>query len=203
MSVFERPLKAAAFPHTFCPAFMRCIVTAALLILSVATSAQGQADLPYPTRPEPTTVIGLNPIALAIGAVIGDFEKTIRPALTIGVGASVLPSYLNRYRAAEAKLRYYPDEHALHGVSLGLTAGLVSQRYRDYNRSFDGVRRNAVNPTIGTELSYQWILGPSSRFAMVVGAGAKRILGSNSDRSYGTFAGSTVATFRLNLGVAF
>ena len=182
---------------------MRCIVTAALLVLSVATSAQGQADLRYPARPEPTTVIGLNPIALVFGAVIGDFEKTIRPALTIGVGASVMPSYLSRYRAAEAKLRYYPDEHALHGVSLGLTAGLVSQGYWDYSRNSGDVRRNAVNPTIGTELSHQWILGPDSRVAMVVGAGAKRILGSDSDRSNGTFAGGMVATFRVNVGVAF
>ena len=182
---------------------MRCVVTAALLLLSVATSAQGQADLRYPARPERTTVIGINPIALVLGAVIGDFEKTIRPALTIGIGASVLPSYLNRYRAAEAKLRYYPDEHALHGVSLGLTAGIVTQEFSDYGSTSDGERRTNISPSIGTELSHQWILGATSRFAMVVGAGAKRLFGSNSNRYEGTFGGGTVATFRVNVGVAF
>lgn len=182
---------------------MHQLFVSTLLLTLTATTALAQAPVRPASTREPIAVLGLNPIALVLGAVIGDFERTVSPSLTLGVGVSVVPEYLTNYRAAEAKLRYYPDEHALHGVSLALTTGLVSEPFNsyDYNTNTQ-TRRMLSRATIGTELSYQWIIGPSRRFALATGAGAKRLLGSATGFYDGAF-GSVIPTFRLNVGVAF
>jgi len=167
---------------------MRHICASALLFLLTATTVLAQAPTPAPApaakKPERVAVIELNPVALLFGAVIGDFERAVRPAFTAGLGVSVVPDYLTNYRVAEAKLRYYPDEHALHGVSLALTAGIISESYDSFNFNTNArSQETLIRPTIGTELSYQWIIGPSQRFALATGAGVKRQLGARSDSS--------------------
>jgi len=171
--------------------------------MTMTTTALGQAPVRAAAKREPVALIGLNPIALILGAVIGDYERRITPAFTAGLGVSVVPDNLSNYRAAEAKLRYYPDEHALHGVSLALTAGIISEPLSsfDFNSNITN-QRTLTRATIGTELSYQWIIGPSQRFALATGAGAKRVLGSAAGFDDGAF-GSVIPTFRLNVGVAF
>lgn len=182
---------------------MRHICASALLSLLTVTSSLAQAPAAAAATRAPVAVVGLNPLALLFGAVLGDVERTISPAFTAGLGLSVVPDNLTRYDAAEAKLRYYPDEHALHGVSLALTAGFVSEPLNSYdfntNRS---TRQRLTRATIGTELSYQWIIGPSQRFVMATGAGVKRPLGSPAGFYDGAF-GTVIPTFRLNVGVAF
>jgi len=191
--------------------FMRHIRAPALLFLLTATTALAQAAAPVPVpvpvpaakKPERVAVIGLNPLALLFGAVLGDFERAVSPAFTAGLGVSVVPEYLTNYRVAEAKLRYYPDEHALHGVSLALTAGIISESYDSFDFTTNARSRETLTrPTIGTELSYQWIIGPSQRFALATGAGVKRQLGSEAGFYDGVFR-SVIPTFRINVGVAF
>ena len=47
---------------------------------------------------------------------------------------------------------------------------------------YDGIStRRFTRPSIGTELSYQWMLGPTSRFAVVLGAGVKRMFGKEGN----------------------
>jgi hypothetical protein len=81
------------------------------------------------------------------------------------------------------------------------TAGFASAN--DENFDFNGQRivsRRTTRPTIGTELSYQWIIGPSARFVAVTGLGLKRFLGEEGSDPISV---PILPTARINIGFAF
>lgn len=129
-----------------------------------------------------------NPLAVLAGFFSGDAEFKVAPALTFGIGMTVNTiDDFNNYRAIDLKLRYYPSEKALRGFSVAATAGISTASGPDWiatsSSSFfsDGTTRRFTRPSIGTELSYQWLLGPTSRFAVVLGAGVKRMFGEEGN----------------------
>ena len=111
------------------------------------------------------------------GYYAGDLEFKAAPSVTLGIGATVNTiEDFNNYRAIDVKLRYYPNEKALQGFAIAATAGISTARGSSF--SFAGLStRRYTRPSIGTEFSYQWLLGPTSRFVVVLGAGVKRMLG--------------------------
>ena len=177
----------------------------ATLIAAGTLSAQG----PRP-RVDPATrrtVVSVNPIGVFAEYVAGDIEYRTAPFLTVGAGVTVntIEDY-NNYRAFELKARYYPAERALQGLSIAATAGVSTARADSYDfGSFfpPGAPRpdRVTRPTIGTELSYQWILGPSSRFVAVLGAGVKRMFGTEG--GFDPVNIPLLPTARVNIGVAF
>jgi len=176
----------------------------ALATLPLALSLHAQAAAK--TKVDPAIrkgVVTLNPFAIFAEYVAGDLEVKASPSWTLGAGASWAGiSDFNSYRSIEAKARYYPGEKALEGFSVAATAGFASANDRNFD--FNGqrtVNRRTTRPTIGTELSYQWIIGPSSRFVAVTGLGLKRFLGNegNSD----PINVPILPTARINIGFAF
>lgn len=198
---------------------MRLLPSVAALTLLTAGASQAQAPTRERVPPSARTVaVSLNPFALFAEYVAGDVEARVAPAWTIGAGGTFngIDDY-NDYRALEAKVRYYPSEKALEGFSVAGTVGFATARDNDCGDGFsnrctvtlDGSGRpflspsgrRVTRPTIGTELSYQWLLGPRSRFVTVVGLGAKRYLGDEG--SFDPINVPLLPTARVNIGFAF
>jgi hypothetical protein len=142
-----------------------------------------------------------NPIGMLAGFFSGDAEFRAAPAWTFGIGATVntIDDY-NDYRAVDLKLRYYPAEKALRGFSIAAIVGVstaVDNRFTFAGRASERFTR----PSIGTEFSYQWLLGRTSRFAVVTGAGVKRMLGQEGSVDPVNIPLLPVA--RVSIGYAF
>ena len=194
---------------------MRLFSSVAGLTLITAGAMQAQATTPARVPPSARTVaVSLNPFALFAEYIAGDVEARIAPAWTIGAGGTFngIDDY-NNYRALEAKVRYYPSEKALQGFSVAGTVGFATAKGNDCSNGcyftvdggsrggFSDTRRRVTRATIGTELSYQWLLGPRSRFVTVVGLGAKRYLGEEG--AFGPLNVPLLPTARINIGMAF
>ena len=183
------------------------------LCCTLSLRAQAPDSVARPNRP-PTrkTVITFNPIAIVAGYVAGDVETALTPVVTLGAGASYagFDNY-DDYGALEAKVRYYPQERALYGFSVAGTLGLATYRQDGPYYTYDvegnpiygvGVPRNRrTRGTVGTELSYQWLLGPKRRFVTVIGLGVKRFLGAEDYSD--PFDSNIIPTARINIGFAF
>lgn len=176
------------------PAFVTSLVLLAAPILGAQQAS----------RPDRRTVFTINPIATVAGFVTGDIERKLSPSVSLGAGGSAtLIDEFNRYSALEAKIRYYPNERALEGIAVAATVGVATARGDGYdnNTNLFVINQRVTRATFGTELSYQWLLGPRQRFATVIGIGAKRSLGS---RTYvEPFDNAFVPTARANIGFAF
>lgn len=164
------------------------------------------------TPPARKTVITLNPFALFATYFAGDIERTVTPTLTVGAGASYTGTRdFNEYGALEGKMRYYPQEKPLQGFSVAGTVGISTYKPDNLVYAYDangtpiypngsGADRR-TRPTVGTELSYQWLLGPKRRFVTVVGLGVKRLLGTEEYSD--PFSSNVIPTARINIGIAF
>jgi hypothetical protein len=173
------------------------LVTTVLLVTASALHAQSAA------APVRRSVLAINPFATVAGFVTGDFERTVSPSVSLGIGGSVaLADEFNEYRALDAKVRYYPNERMLEGFAIAATFGVASGRSEifDFNTQSVAFQRE-TRGTFGTELSYQWLLGPRRRFVTIVGVGAKRVIGS--EPYVRPFDSQFIPTARANIGFAF
>lgn len=172
----------------------RILFVSLALLAAAASSAQGQQ--------QPRQYLSVNPIALMFEVVSADFERAVSPRLTAGVSATHfgLAEEDFGWSSVDAKLRYYPNERAPHGFSLGALLGYArasETSFVDMQESRDG--RNAL--AAGVSLDYNWLLGPGGRVVAGTGVGAKRLWVLNKDhRSDTPFAYPTV---RVTIGVAF
>jgi hypothetical protein len=167
----------------------------ALLLLTPALPAQ--------RVPAPRTMITLNPIAAVAGFLTGDIETRVNSAMTLGIGGSVgSTDDFNGYRSLEAKVRFYPNERALEGFAVTASAGVASSS-DGFTSSVNGLisLQRATRGTYGTELSYQWLLGPKRRFAAVLGLGVKRIVGAETFIEPLNY--DFIGTARANVGIGF
>ncbi len=162
------------------------------------------------TVPAPKTILSLNPILLLVPILTGDFERVVSPTVTLGVGGTISGNNeWNHYTALEAKVRFYFAETAPTGFSLAGTIGMASASqtvasyigYVDSTYTSSYFRERSTKATVGTELSYQWLLGPKKQFAIVLGAGVKRFLGGGSYAF--PISNDVMPTARLSVGVAF
>ena len=183
------------------------------LVATLLSTGALPAQSPITRRIDPATrraVVTANPFALFAEYIAGDIEVRTTPFLTVGAGVSInqIDDY-NKYRAVEFKARYYPAEQALQGLSIAATVGVATANaaslYSSGNygsTSLSGnVSERVTRPSFGTELSYQWIVGPSSRFVAVVGAGVKRMFGKEGN--FEPLDAPVLPTARVNIGFAF
>ncbi len=178
----------------------RLLITAAVSLFAVSSlQAQQRVRIDPDTR---KTVVTINPFAIFAEYLTGDVEVKVAPSVTLGAGGSFTGGDLDSYRTLEAKVRYYPAEKALLGFSVAGTLGIASAIGYEFDNGFgSGQEKRFTQPSIGTELSYQWILGPSARFVAVTGLGLKRFLGAENNTE---FLGTEVLpTARINIGIAF
>lgn len=182
---------------------MRCRPAAALVAAAAFSAApliaQAPAVTPTPARADTDhgSVVTFSPLAALYLWFTGDYEHRIAPTATVGLGGTLnANSHEDTYGALEAKYRYYPSAKAPEGFSIAGTLGIA----RGLSNLLDDSRPEVTRGTIGTELSYQWLLGARRRFVVVIGAGAKRHLGTGD---FPSFELVVVPTARVNIGFAF
>lgn len=182
------------------------LATALVILASVPAVSGAQAQGAAPARsapPERRTVVTLNPFFIVAAFLTGDVETKIAPAVTIGAGGSAaFDEDFDGYRALDAKLRYYPNERALQGFSVAATFGVVTGQDEEFLSNGGSVQtRRSTRGSFGTDLSYQWLLGPRHRFVAVTGVGFKRLFNNSSNSRFLDI--DYLPTARINIGVAF
>lgn len=177
----------------------RSIAIAAVFVAATGIALRAQAPrvgrIPLPYR----SYIGLNPTIIPLNFGSAEFETGIAQGMTMGAAVSYADIRHNRWTSADFKMRYYPSEVVMSGLSLGLTAG-----YLRYSTRIDGVpdRQELDAPTVGFEADYNWLLGGTRRFLVGTGGGAKRLLARSAERDRVDQSAAYV-TARFILGVAF
>ncbi len=158
-----------------------------LLLLPLVARGQEMAS--------PTQIISISPISLVFGLIGAEYEHRLSTSSSWGVSGSVYRSDSFTYVATEAKWRYYPQEKALEGFSVGLTGGVTNVATRDVTPS-----ESSSALSLGFALDYQWLLGPKKKFAVTLGTGARRLVGL-SDKL--TDVNLTLPTLRISIGRGF
>lgn len=181
-------------------------ISAAVAISSfgpIASSAQSSAPA-APTKsdsqftPARDNLIIVNPFGVLFNALNGEYERVVSRSSSVGVGATYFSQDDFTYATLGVKARYYPSEHAPDGFSVGITGG-VTRQTSDNAYCFDVCLTSRLNrPTAGFELDYNWVLGPSRRFVVGAGIGAKRFFGANDTGSI-----DGIPTGRIGIGIAF
>lgn len=184
---------------------------AATLALSLLTATAGaQATEPAPAAPPAyQQVVSINPILLPFGWLSAEYERAVSPGFTIGVGGAYVSDAViddeegdgERETWVQARFRYFPNERAPRGFSIGLTAGYHSARGRgDVFDSTAPVTTEGA-PTLGVVLDYDWLLGRRRRFAIGTGLGFKRVL-KDVDSNVSPLV-QVYPDGRLQVGIAF
>jgi hypothetical protein len=165
-----------------------------LLLRAQGVTAPDSARLAGPIR---TDLVLINPFGAVFDVISGEYEHVLSRGATIGFAGTYYAPSDFKYFTTEIKLRYYPSERAPDGFSAGLSAGVT--HVSGELLCFDVCDQTSVNrPTVGFDLDYNWLLGPSRRFTIGTGIGAKRFFGNKQDGSL-----DGVPTGRLALGIAF
>lgn len=145
-----------------------------------------------------SNVISINPLALLLTGISGEFEHRLGPSRAVAFSASVWRLDDYDYTAADAKLRFYPNGEALRGFSV---AGGVGYTSVDGSLiCFDACDQKSGAVSVGIELNHQWLLGATDAFAVTLGGGAKRLFYVSGDRGNASIG---VPTIRISLGYAY
>lgn len=189
----------------FVPIATRLALHALALTTFVAAAAGAQQSAPAAYR----GVVGFNPLGIPFNVFSAEVEGAVAQGFTIaGVGSYTdFGGDDDRYTSFELKGRYYPQEIALSGFSLGVGMGILNFSGVFYRPSTsptgppERVRHSHTSPTVSIAADYNWLLGSQRRFLVGGGIGAKRVLsrGDNQEldvpRAY--------PTARFIVGLAF
>lgn len=140
-------------------------------------------------------VFSINPLAIPLEYISAEYERVTSRFATLGLAASYLGAFDDRsYSTVEGKVRFYFNEEAPKGFSVGLGAGVTRIAGKD-SRS-DEI--SFTRPTVLVIADYNWLLGKGDRFMVGGGVGTKRVLGEdNAD------FGEVYPTLRFQIGVRY
>ena len=116
--------------HSMSP---RLFLVTALL---AACTTNARAQLAPPSNSPDTAhtygqVISVSPVFALLGFYTGEVERRVTSNATIGVGGSAFSLGPLGYKSVDGKIRFYPGERALEGLSVGASAvGSGSRRTR-------------------------------------------------------------------------
>lgn len=150
----------------------------------------------------PRQAVSFNPILALFEVYVGEYERVITPNITgvAGVGYVSLGDEDDGgtlgWLSLDAKARFYPQGNPLEGFSIGAIVGYTRLRYEE---DFTGDRETVGAPTIGVDLNMSWLLGPTKRWYVGTGIGAKRYFASVEDDD----VSAVLPTGRLLFGLAF
>jgi hypothetical protein len=145
---------------------------------------------PAAAIPQWRTFLGANPLGIPFDIVSVEVETAVAPAATVGAVAAYNDIDNTIYSTADVRFKYYPAEVAMRGFSVGMSAGWT--KFRTNEETFTcGPTTCTTNPnpqslsagTLGVLIDYNWTQGPSQRFVIGTGIGAKRILASSDERN--------------------
>ena len=183
---------------------MSRITYAAAAMLLTAAASNVRAQLPAPAADRPTTpeygqVVSVSPVFAMLGFYTGEIERRMTTNATLGASGSAFTIGPFGYKSLDAKLRFYPNEKALEGFAVGLSAGAIWLS-ADEGGLFSS-ESSGSGLVMGTEASYSWLTGKRHNLAFALGGGLKRIV------RYGGYdvsgAQLTYPTVRASVGVAF
>jgi hypothetical protein len=144
-------------------------------------------------------LLSVNPLGIPFEYFSGEFEHAVSRSTSLALTASYASPFDFTYTSFDVIGRYYPGEVGLRGFSIGPTIGFTHVA-ESYAFCFDCNSTNSNAFTMGAELDYSWILGPSQHFGVEVGVGAKHLFLSRQD-TYG--ASTALPTARISVGYAF
>jgi hypothetical protein len=161
----------------------------ALLLCATRLAAQNSPLMsPAAAIPQWRSFIGANPLGIPFDIVSLEAETAVSAGGTLGILASYNDIQDTRFTTFDARFKYYPGEIAMRGFAIGLTAGYTKfNGFRSpYNPPFGSTaeppRDNLNAGTLGVLIDYNLAQGPSQRFVVGTGVGAKRILTSRAKR---------------------
>lgn len=180
------------------------IATLAALALGTVAAPTARAQQGQPAY---MGLASINPLGIPFNVFSAEIEGAIAQGFSIAGNGSYTDIGKNepRWTSFEVKGRYYPQEVALSGFSVGLGLGVL--KFSDMVYGYEGrpadqpVRVAHTTPTISIGADYNWLLGAERRFLVGGGVGAKRVLNrgdvANLDvpRAY--------PTARFTVGIAF
>ena len=146
--------------------------------------------------------LSINPLGIPFEYLAVDYEGRVNSAFTLGANLTYFGPDDDSITSFEIKGRLYPNERALRGFSIGLTAGYTNlEEDTCGDQPFEGCKSSENGPTVGVIVDYNWLLGKTGRYYIGLGTGAKRVLGVDGD----DFTDLPVAypTVRFQVGVAF
>jgi hypothetical protein len=163
---------------------------AAVALCAGPLSAQGNLPMsPAAAVPEWRSFIGANPLGIPFDIVSVEGETTVATGSTIGVVASYNDIDSKQYTTGDLRYKYYPSEVAMRGFGVGLSVGM--SKFRGADGTFvcgtppcgDPPIKTIQSPTLGVLIDYNWTQGPSQKFVIGTGVGAKRVLASETKRN--------------------
>ena len=193
-----RELPSSSIPSHGEEEIVRRLLGCAFLLLGAWAPARAQGSrIPIPYR----TYIAVNPLGIPFNIAAAEVESAVASGITLGGAASYTSLSHDRYTTFDAKLRYYPSEVVLQGLSIGASVG--HSRFSTLVGSPTGDVRSGLNyNTIGLLVDYNFLLGARKRFVLGTGLGAKRILGNNDERDRLGLS-NPLLTVRFVVGLAF
>lgn len=165
---------------------IRSVLPLVLALGTARLAAQNSPAMsPAAAIPQWRSFVGANPLGIPFDIVSIEAETTIMDAATVGVVGSYNDIDSRRYTTFDARFKYYPAETAMRGFSVGMSGGMT--KFRGQCTSVD-ISGNCLYPTLnagtlGVLVDYNWTQGPSQRFVVGTGVGAKRILASADERN--------------------
>jgi hypothetical protein len=174
---------------------IRLLVSVAASLISAGSLAAQGANPPISPAaavPQWRSFLGANPLGIPFDIVSVEAETAVSAGATIGLVGSYNDIDNTRYSTVDLRLKYYPSEVAMQGFAAGLSVG-----YTRFNGELTTqppcpscglgspppAARGQLNAgTLGVLVDYNWTLGPSQRFVVGTGVGAKRILASAEKR---------------------
>ncbi len=177
---------------------MRHLLGCAFLLLGAWLPARAQSSrIPIPYR----TYVAVNPLGIPFNIAAAEIESAIASGITLGGAASYTAIAHDRYTTFDAKIRYYPSEVVLQGLSIGASVG--HSRYSTLVGSPTGDVRSGLDyNTLGLIVDYNYLLGARKRFLLGTGLGAKRVIGNSDDRER-LGLDNPLVTVRFVVGLAF
>ena len=178
--------------------------TLGILVLLAAPSlvaAQSAAPVTMPKN-----VISIQPLSAIFEVLSAEYERKGGAAWTFGLGVTNFspddddPATVDgEYNSGDVKFRYYPQGTALQGFSFGASLGFAKVTGED--TSTPPVEVSESVGTFGVLLEYQWLLGAKKKFAVALGAGAKKLMLDEDQFSSDVLA--AYPTARISVGFAF
>jgi hypothetical protein len=169
---------------------IRSILPLVAVTLSVGrASAQNSPQMsPAAAIPQWRSFFGANPLGIPFDIVSVEAETAVSTAATIGAVGSYNDFDNTAFTTVDARLKYYPGEVAMRGFAVGTSLGYTKFRggaytsYDAFGNPTSTTDKTLNAGTLGVFVDYNWAQGPSQRFVIGTGVGAKRILASAAKR---------------------
>jgi hypothetical protein len=163
---------------------MRRPVAMLALVASVVAPAAAQSTDAAAKR----NLLSINPLGIPFELLTAEYERATSSRVTVGVAGNYFGGWYNddySLSSADIKLRFYPNEEALRGFSIGVAAGVLRRSdERTVSCSSTSCETDTVSeswPALAVLADYNFFLGRRKDFLVGLGFGAKRTIGNSSD----------------------